>query len=120
MLEQARHFARMRRDDHVDAVAADEAIRLAGKRIQRIGVEDQRHAGALEQPLHERGGAGRLAQTRPDRDDVRLDVEHPVERRVIDRAGRRFVERLGHVLRSHRGNDRHARARRRNRDESGA
>ena len=40
--EQPRHLARMRRDDHVDAVAAHQPIRLAGERIQRIGVENER------------------------------------------------------------------------------
>ena len=104
MLEQPRHLTRMRRDDHVDAVAADEPIRIAGERVQRIGVEHQRHARALEQPVHERRGAGRLAETGTDRDDVGLEIEHPIERRIIDRPGRRFLERLGHVLRRHRGN----------------
>ena len=39
---------------------------------------------------------------------------------AVDRARRRLVERLGHVLRRQRGDDRQARARRRDRHEAGA
>ena len=38
----------MRRDDHVDAVAAHQPLRLADERVQRIGIEHQRHAGTLD------------------------------------------------------------------------
>ena len=47
--EQPRHLARMRRDDHVDTVAPVEAVGIAGERIERVGVENERHAGAFEQ-----------------------------------------------------------------------
>ena len=79
-VEQPRHLARMRRDDHVDAVASHQPVGLAGKRVQRVGVEHQRHAGALEQRLHERRRARRLAEPRPDGDHVGLELEHALDR----------------------------------------
>ena len=63
---------------------------------------------------------GRLAEAGTHRDDVRLDLEHAIERGVVDRARRRLVERLGHVLRRHRGHDRQARPRRGDRHQPGA
>ena len=38
----------------VNAVASDEPIGLAGKRLQAVGVEHERHAAALDERLHER------------------------------------------------------------------
>ena len=32
-----------------DAVAPDQPLGVAGERVQRVGVEHERHAGALEQ-----------------------------------------------------------------------
>ena len=120
MFEQARHLSRMRRDDDVDLVAAHQAIGIAGERVQRVGVEDERHAGALEQRLDERGRARRLTEPRADGNHVGLDLEHAIDRAEVDGARRRFVERLGHVLGRHRRDDRQARARRRNGHEAGA
>ena len=105
-VEQPRHFARMRRDDHVDAVTAGQPLRIAGERVQRVRVEDERHAGALDDRLDERRGRRILPQARTDADDVGLQVEHAIDGAEIDRAGRGLLERLGHVLRHHLGDRR--------------
>ena len=55
-VQQARHLAGMRRDHHSDLVASHEAIRVAGKGVQRIGVEHDGNAGAFEKRLDERRG----------------------------------------------------------------
>ena len=49
---QPRHLARMRRDDDGDVVAALQPIDVAGKGVEAVGVDHERHAGALDQRLH--------------------------------------------------------------------
>ena len=73
----------------VDAVASHQPLGIAGEGVQRVGVEHERHAGALEQRLDERRRAGRLPEPGPDRDDVGLEVEHAVDGAEVDRARRR-------------------------------
>ena len=92
-VEQPRHLARVRRDDHVDAVAARQPIGIAAE-----GVRARRHRApaarrALEQAMDERRRARILAEARADGDDVGVEVEHAIERGEVDGAGRRFVER---------------------------
>ena len=76
-----------------------ETIRIADERVQRVGVEDERNSGALEQPMHEGGGARRLPEARADGDDVRLEIEDAIERGEVDRPGGRFLERLRSCIR---------------------
>ena len=66
-VDQPRHLAGMRRDDHVDAVAAHQPLGLAREGVERVGVEHQRHAAALEQAVHERRSARILAEARAAR-----------------------------------------------------
>ena len=63
-VEQPRHLSRMRRDDDVHAVAAGEPIGVADERVQRIGVEHQRRARALDQRVDERGRRRILPEAR--------------------------------------------------------
>ena len=55
-VEQPRHLARVRRDDHVDAVAARQPLRISGEGVQRVRIEHQRRARALDDRLDEGGG----------------------------------------------------------------
>ena len=48
--------------------------------------------------LHERRRGRILTEAWPDRDHVRLQVEHAIHRGVVDRARGRLLQRLGHVL----------------------
>ena len=73
-----------------------EPVRIAGKRVQRVGVEHERHAGALEERLDERRGAGDLAQPRADRDDVGFQLEHALDGAEVD--GARRVSSSGSVM----------------------
>ena len=76
--EQPRHLAGMRRDHDRLALAGDEAAGLAGERVQRVGVEHERHARAFEQPAHERrhgvAGAEPRARRRSRSPGSRSDV----------------------------------------------
>ena len=81
-VEQPRHLPRMRRDDHVDAVAARQPLGIAAERVQRIGVEHQRHARPLDDRVDERGGRRILAEAGPERDDVGLQIEHAIHARL--------------------------------------
>ena len=116
-IEQPRHFAWMWRDHHVNAVAADQSLGIVGKRVEGIGVQNQRHAGALDQAVDKRGRPRRLPEARPHRDHVRFELQNPLERGEVDGPGRRFLETFRHVFRSHRRNDGEARARRRDGDQ---
>ena len=65
----------------LDPSRAHQTIRLAGERVQRVGVEHERDARTLEQGLHERRRARRLAETWPDGDDIGLELEDAIDAR---------------------------------------
>ena len=92
-VDQPGHLAGMRRDDHVDAVASGEPFGLAREGVQRIGVEHERHAAALEQSVDERRGAGILAKARTAGHHVGIELENTLERGEVDGPGRGLVER---------------------------
>ena len=88
--------------------------------FERVGVDHQRHVARSTTAWTNAACRRILPEAGPDRDDVGLEVEDAIDGVEIDRPARRFLERLGHVLRRHRRDDRHARPRRRDRDQAGA
>ena len=80
-IEQPRHLAGMRRDDDVHAVASDQAIRLADERVQAVGIEDERHAGALESAWTNADVPGAWPSPGPTAMTSRVELEHAIDAR---------------------------------------
>ena len=76
-----------------------------GERVQPVGIDDERHRRAIDERRMNSRVAGGLAEARAERDDVARQVEHPIDAVGIE-AVVGLVERLGHVLRRHRRDDR--------------
>ena len=62
-------------------------------------------SASRDQLLDEHRDVGTRAEARADGDDVLLELENRLERAGGHRAFRGLVERHGHVLRAHRGDD---------------
>ena len=62
--DQARHFARVRRDDDVAPLAAVEVIGLVREGVQSVRVDHQRHRRPIDQLPDELVRAGAAAQAR--------------------------------------------------------
>jgi hypothetical protein len=110
----------MRRDDDVAPFGADQQLRRFRERVERVGVEHQRHSCALQQAAHELHRARCRPQPWARRDDVGLPREHVLERLQRHAALGPLDQRVGHVFRRHHGHQRLTRCRRRDGDQPGA
>ena len=84
--------------------------RIVGETRQRVGVEHERHRRSLDQRAHELGDVRRRGRG-PGRTRSRRGASSSTRstRRAVDAAAVGLGERLGHVLRRHRRDDRQAR-----------
>ena len=90
---------------------------IVGEHGDRVGVEHERHGRAVEQRADELARRRAASEAGTAGDDVVAQLEHALDRPRATRPVRRFRQRLGHVFRRHRGDDRQRRGRRRDRDE---
>ena len=94
------HFAGMRRDDHIAALATRQAVGIFRERVEAVSVNHNGHRGAIHETANEILRAGLPAETGPDSDDIPGQFQHVVHRvrtqTVVPSWS--FSNRLGHVL----------------------
>jgi hypothetical protein len=69
----------VRRDDQVALLAPGELARIVGQHSERVGIEDERHSGLVEQCAHELCDLRRATEARAACNDVVLLLEQPID-----------------------------------------
>ena len=109
--DEARHLARMRSDDQIALFAAGQPSRIVGQHGQRIGIQDQRDRGPIEQRANELRDLRRATKAGSAGDDVVGLLQQLFDasrrQRSAESSGRSTVMNTGDIAartgRQHRG-----------------